>query len=376
MSADNRVLRAAVDGTLPQLALGDLKNVVRIPTIGVKGWPGKLDPVIILNFIADKWGLGLTRAEMLRFTYAYEIAAGLRDDPRREYWMNGKDVRTGVCDNFSRLRKGKENVDFYDTVKVKDSMITVVERLVAYYRNVLLPAAEAADVDHVMFKAECGWSTKGYEQCELHEMLDESSPAGFRLARLVLVHMFPTRGFEKLHQFVLFEVVTREQSGIGESIGRVMCGSYSKDDVAGGFNICQATADWDISYDELTEHQNTAFDLGYFKTVENNSERALQDAEAEKAELLGYQSRRRAERDFIEDVRGFENGLPDLAAALRAEEANITKALVDVRELDVAYGVAAEASRQQLQAVKAMDEFAASMSELVQELRGSLKSEQ
>ncbi|KAK5678637.1 hypothetical protein LTS10_009081 [Elasticomyces elasticus] len=372
MSADIRVLRAAIDGTLPQLALGDLKNAVRKPAIGVKSWQDKLDPVIYLNFIADKWGLGLTRAEMLRFTYAYEIAAGLRDDPRREYWMNGKDVCSGVRDIFNRLRKGKKRVDFYDTVKVKDSMATIVERLVAYFRDVLLPAAEAADVDHVMFKAECGWSIKGYERCEVHEMLDESSPAGFRLARLVLVHMFPTRGFERLHQFVLFDVVTPEQSGIGESIGHVMCGSYSKDDVAGGFNICQAgisvTAAWEIRSDKLREHRATALDRGYFKKLESNIESALQEVDAEDKELHVYESRRRVEIGFSEEVRQFENGLPALAADLRAEEASITKALVDVRELDVAYGVAAEASRQQLQAAEAMDEYAALMSELVEEL--------
>jgi len=232
--ADRDVLQSAMDGTLPQRMLGDLRNRAQGPR-DATAWKDRPDPVIYLNFIADRDGLGLSCDDMELFLDALEIGARLKNDLDGRFTKSGKTLAQGV-DYFFNLRGGHGQwTTFLQTVD-QESLETVVCSLVTHFRTRIIPATRQAGLKHVMLKAEVGWSMKGYMRFQDHANLAPSSPHALRLAQLVLWHLFPERHFH-LHQVVLFEILAEEHAAIGESVASQLCASYT---TYGGFNAEQA----------------------------------------------------------------------------------------------------------------------------------------
>ncbi|KAK5114563.1 hypothetical protein LTR85_010140 [Meristemomyces frigidus] len=321
---DYDVLTSLIDGTLPQRALGGLKNNVRIPAGKDKSWQGKMDPVVYANFIADRSGKGLTCDELEHFLGACEVAASLKVDPTGKYSEGGRTVEQGVQQayNLKRSAACKYN-DFYSSVRSVESMGEVVKDIAKIYRRDVLPKARAAGCDHVMLRGEVGWSYKGYNRCEDHATLDEGSPAAFRLAQCVLMHLFPKRGF-RLHQFVVFDIIDAVQAGIGESIASQMCASYT---TCGGFNKAQAgvsvTEAWNMSTKGWMEVQAGALRKKYLKRVESNLQMAKEV----------YTARKQTAEDELrlhqleEAVEAEEDGLVQGLPLLKAKHENLEQSI-------------------------------------------------
>jgi hypothetical protein len=221
------IVEAVLDNTLPQRALRDLD--IRQPG-EMHTWRESYDPVIYLNYLADENGKGLTCDEYELFLESYLVAAGVKNDTTR---AKRRDLQAGI-DVIWRTELGnKPTSSFFNDVSTS---IWDAVKATASSGNELLSRARAAHIDHVMFKAEVGWSSKGYERCQTHRKLQDGSPDAFRLAHLLVRHLYPLRKFH-LHQFYLFDIVRPEQAGIGESIASQMCTSYV---AYGGFNGTQA----------------------------------------------------------------------------------------------------------------------------------------
>ncbi|KAI7362587.1 hypothetical protein KC354_g7170 [Hortaea werneckii] len=247
-SADTRVLQAVVDLTLPQRVMnGELSKVVREPAIGNPLWKDKADPIIYIQFMADRNGRGLTCAETLQWVDAMEMMAGLKplDD---SHDRPGRTLTAGVNLAYMDRRATRVYKPFMQSVQNLGSMRTVVSDVAKVYREIAAEA-EADGLDHIMIRPEVGWAWQGYDRCRAHYTLDESSPPAFRLAQCVLVHLFPKRHFQ-LHQYVLFDVMSEDGAAVGESLGHQIGASYAK--AYGGWNIEQT----DISVQKLWSTTN------------------------------------------------------------------------------------------------------------------------
>ena len=263
----NDVIRSVLDNTLPQRALGGLQ--IRQPS-PLATWHNTPDPVIYLNYLADKNGQGLSCVEFEQFLEAYEMAARL-EPLTDDFDVNGVSLRKGIDAEFSKNRS--KAARFFDQLSNETTMKTAVQGIVAANRSYVLPAARRQNIDHIMFKAEVGWSYKGYERCGQHARLDITSPDAFRLAQLVARHLHPTRGF-RLHQFILLDIVQANQAAIGESIASQLCASYI---AYGGFNVEQAgisaTGAWQGSSEDWRKVQDKAAQK-YLKHVNDNMSKA------------------------------------------------------------------------------------------------------
>ncbi|KAK4890163.1 hypothetical protein LTR27_011155 [Elasticomyces elasticus] len=335
-SADTRVLCAAIDGTLPQRALWDLRSAVRKPAVGTdtKAWFGKKDPGVYLNFLADMFGKGLSDEEILEFAKVLAIAAGLEDDTDGKY----PNLRDELNQIWNQLRGAGPDrstwPDFWSSFNT-ESLRTIVRCLVDHYRWKVVPAARAAGIDNIMLKAECGFSIKCFDRCADHVRLDDTSPAGFRLSRLVLVFLFPGRGFDKLHQFIIFDVLSAEAAGIGECIGHVMSGAYESQ---GGFNIAQAglsvAGAWKLSQHELKETRNQMLERGVFKRIDANAAVAQKMLDTELERLHRTQRQYLLEQELATEKEGLEQSLPLLAAKMGGAEAAIGTAMAAAENLE------------------------------------------
>ena len=270
-SADTRVLQAVVDLTLPQrVANGELDKEVRRPALGSPLWQGKPDPIIYIQFMAGRDGRGLTCAETLKWIDALKIMAGLKPDDA-SHDRPGQTLSAGVNLAYWSRRNTHGHKSFLQSVdKQYKPMQTVVSDVAKVYREIVAEA-EADGLDHIMIRPEVGWAWQGYDRCRAHYTLDESFPPAFRLAQCVLVHLFPTKGFQ-LYQFVLFDVVGSEGAAVGESVGHQVGASYSR--AYGGWNIEQAgipvAKSGKATTNEWSEFRSSTNGLQYLDTIGEN----------------------------------------------------------------------------------------------------------
>lgn len=79
--------------------------------------------------------------------------------------------------------------------------------------RIRLAAAISQGITHIMLSIETGWTNVGPERLIDHERCRVSSPDHFRMAQLVLCHLFPGRGFQ-LPQFVLLDIFDPYQAAV------------------------------------------------------------------------------------------------------------------------------------------------------------------
>lgn len=265
------VLEKVLDMTLPQHAAQRRgpKPAIRLPA-DLPLSAADLDAVIYIQCIADRDGCGLTCAEFDDFLDAMEVGAGLRLDPTGRFSRQGSSLQTAIDRIYLNMVATRAAANtFYSTINA-NTFKDKVRDFVRENRHVLA-AARAAGKDHILFKFETGWSGRGYDRLRRHRHLGSDSPDHFRLALLVLQHLHPTRGF-KYHQFVLLDVLTDAQAGIGEALGTELCCSAKKH---GGFNVATAGISVNTAENVLTPKQWRAYssamvEIGRLSNVESN----------------------------------------------------------------------------------------------------------
>ena len=148
------VFESLLANTLPQRALGDLDGSLRKPST-LEAWRKMFDPVIYLNYIADRNGLGLSCDELERFCTTLEIAAGIKEDVEGAFTVNGVPLSRGIDAVLSIQRKGPTR--FKNEANNLKTLQQTVSTIVEVNRKVVLPGARSQKVDHIAFKAEVGY---------------------------------------------------------------------------------------------------------------------------------------------------------------------------------------------------------------------------
>lgn len=269
------VMNAVLDNTLPQQVMQG-RLLVRKP--GERRTRTKHEPVAYLNYLADEHGMGLTPDDFEMLLEAFAVATDVEDDIGQfEHLGSGSELGLAeVLNRHWRKRHNVRNEDrLWDRLKNPETLTENAEKIIKYSRETVLPEARQQNRQHIMFKAEAGWSMEGYARCEQHDQLRVgSSPDAFVIAQLLVQLLFPRKKF-RLHQFYLFDIMIKQQAAIGECIASQMAGAYCS---YGGFNSWQAgisvTKAWGITNYEWLAIQEEAFEHRYSRYVTPNFEQA------------------------------------------------------------------------------------------------------
>lgn len=235
------VLSAIVDGTIVQRHIHDrtFRELIKKPDR--RPSKDKFEPFVYINCIADKDGLGLSPNDYELYLDALQFAADFEpsdgqitktNNAKFNHPVNRRPMEQSIERLYQNDRQGG-TVSFTNTTgtKFKEQVLNYVAA-----NRARLDLAISEGVTNITPSFETGWSIYGSLRCTHHFKRDKSSPDHFRLAQLILLHLFPNRGFQ-LHQYILFHVFEVNQAPIGESIGTLLCGGYAKD---GGFNSVAA----------------------------------------------------------------------------------------------------------------------------------------
>lgn len=221
LRTDREILRAAVMNELPRRALtNDPAQHISVRTAAMARTAGN-DPVIYINWLADRQGNGLTLDEFKQLmAFLVSVLEGGDAAARVDsIWNNWT---AGNRDGLMRGCTANERVK--------------VTAFLHYHDTVTLPAMQRdRTIEQMMIPGEVGWAIDFRNRSAAHRILGSASPWMFRLVSCAIRHLFGTRFV--MHQFVLFNVVTPEEAGIGESMASHLVASYAN---YGGFNFDQA----------------------------------------------------------------------------------------------------------------------------------------
>lgn len=250
------VLVSILDNTFPQRALGDLRGELRDPATSNKS----VDPLIYINYIADRDGRGIPTAEFPKFLATLEVAAGLPCADAALYELEQRAVRANMDHAYRQFHKfNNKRLPFFATIlsKQANALQNSTRSYVAQQR-IRYTEAVRQGVSHIAFHGEVGLSRNGNDRCKDHKkMYITLTPPLLAVLQIAARTMFPQKGFQ-LYQYVLFRVFKASQLKIGESVGSQVGASYI---TCGGINSAQAgvqgdaddlkTSQWDDICDNM-----------------------------------------------------------------------------------------------------------------------------
>lgn len=179
------VLRAIIDNTFPQRWQRDMWGVLRDPADVTEGY----DPVIYVNYLADKFGKGVDVGDVEEFHRALMVAVGLEgSQAEQDHLRKSMDDTWQKMPTISKKSKAKPFTALLDN---KSSLAETVERYVDAQAEVISVASQQ-NVSHIAIHGEVGWSSEGYKRCKTHQDLDpQSSLPILMLVHVVLRTLFP-----------------------------------------------------------------------------------------------------------------------------------------------------------------------------------------